>query len=65
MARLVLVKHPLVCPWAGMSLQSSSPALRDVHNVCSWDEKAAQKIQKALEEEILSFTKDVQFVSTL
>ena len=35
---------------------------RDVHNVCSWDEKAAHKIQKALEEEILSFTKAVQVV---
>ena len=31
--------------------------------MCSWDEKAAQKIQRALEEEILRFTKDVQLVN--
>ena len=47
--------------------QSPSPSHfthRDVHTVCSWDEKAAQKIQRALEEEILRFTKDVQSVNT-
>ena len=32
----------------------------DVHTVCSWDEKAPAKIQKALEQEILEFTKEVQ-----
>lgn len=35
---------------------------RDVHNVCSWDEKAPAKIQKGLESEILDFTKEVQEV---
>ena len=38
---------------------------RDVHTVCSWDEKAAHKIQKALEEEILKFTENVQTVSVI
>ena len=35
---------------------------RDMHKVFSWDEKASGKIQKALEEEILTFTKEVQAV---
>ena len=30
---------------------------RDVHTVCSWDEKAAQKIQRALEEKITQIYK--------
>ena len=30
--------------------------------MCSWDEKAPAKIQKALEQEILEFTKEVQEV---
>ena len=35
---------------------------RDVHTVCSWDEKAPAKIQKALEEEVLQFTGEIQKV---
>ena len=30
--------------------------------MCSWDEKAGTKIQKGLEEEILSFIKNVEMV---
>ena len=47
-----------------LDLPLSHISHRDVHTVCSWDEKAAQKIQRALEEEILRFTKDVQSVNT-
>lgn len=36
---------------------------REVHSVCSWDEKASSKIQKALEQEILAFIGDAQKVS--
>jgi len=32
----------------------------DVHSVCSWDEKASVKIQKALETEILAFIQEAQ-----
>ena len=35
---------------------------RDVHSVCSWDEKATTKIQKGLEDEILCFIKNVETV---
>ena len=35
---------------------------REVHSVCSWDEKASVKIQKALEQEILTFIGDAQKV---
>ena len=35
---------------------------RDVHSVCSWDEKASVKIQKALETEILAFIQEAQQV---
>ena len=35
---------------------------REVHSVCSWDEKASSKIQKALEQEILTFIADAQKV---
>ena len=50
------------------STMSSSDGLgllhyRDVHSVCSWDEKASVKIQKALETEILAFIEEAQKVS--
>ena len=32
--------------------------------MCSWDEKASVKIQKALEQEILAFISDAQKVYT-
>ena len=41
------------------------PIIRDVHTVCSWDEKAPAKIQKALEEVILEFTREIQAVREL
>ena len=37
--------------------------LRDVHSVCSWDEKAAVRIQDALRNEILRFISEAQGVS--
>ena len=40
----------------------SSTFDREVHSVCSWDEKASVKIQKALEQEILAFISDAQKV---
>ena len=36
---------------------------RDVHSVCSWDEKAAVRIQDALRNEILRFISEAQGVS--
>ena len=36
---------------------------RDVHSVCSWDEKASVKIHKALEQEILAFIHEAQQVT--
>ena len=38
---------------------------RDVHSVCSWDEKAAVRIQEALRNEILRFISEAQGVSAL
>ena len=38
---------------------------RDVHSVCSWDEKAAVRIQEALRNEILRFISEAQGVSQL
>ncbi len=35
---------------------------REVHSVCSWDEKASVKIQKSLETEILTFISDANKV---
>ena len=35
---------------------------REVHSVCSWDEKASVRIQKALEHEIHLFISDAQKV---
>ena len=61
MARSILVS-PQSLTQVILSFLSLSLS-RDVHTVCSWDEKAAHKIQKALEEEILKFTEDVQAVS--
>ena len=36
---------------------------RDVHSVCSWDEKASVRIQDALRTEILHFIAEAQGVS--
>ncbi len=43
-------------------LQCSPCCYRQVHSVCSWDEKASVKIQKSLETEILTFISDANKV---
>lgn len=41
------------------------PPSREVHSVCSWDEKSSVKIHKALEQEITLFISDAQKVNEL
>ncbi len=43
-------------------LHYSPCCYREVHSVCSWDEKASVKIQKSLETEILTFISDANKV---
>jgi len=38
---------------------------REVHSVCSWDERASLKIQQALEQEITQFIMEAQKVGDL
>ena len=59
-----VAKPVLVCGVCVCSYQEVCVCVcRDVHSVCSWDEKAAVRIQDALRNEILRFISEAQGVS--